>query len=102
MADEVLDHAPNDLTPAELVVLLALALSARDKDRIARYQVDVATLANRTRRPPGSVRNALSNLTQRGLICPLLTARAGRSQQYEIAKLQHHHRYTTVSHPHDT
>ena len=92
---EVLDHAPESLSETERWVLVAIAESARDRDRIARYGTDVETLARRTRRTPGTVRNALSSLTGKGLIKPLLAARRGIVQHYQVAKLEQHHRFVT-------
>lgn len=92
---EVLDHAPEDLTESERWVLVAIAEAARDKDRIARYETDVETLARRTQRSPGTVRNCLSSLTSKGLIKPLLAAHRGKVQHYQVAKLEQHHRFIT-------
>jgi hypothetical protein len=51
---EVLDHAPSDLTPAELVVLLVLAHDARDSTRECWPGID--TIAERARMHPTSLR----------------------------------------------
>lgn len=51
---EVLDHAPADLTPAELVVLLVLAHDARDDTRQCWPGID--TIAQRARMHPTSLR----------------------------------------------
>ena len=94
---EVLENAPEDLTPAELLTLIALAEDAHDKTRHAAYS-DVATLARKIRRPPGTVRNALSELTRRGLIVPTRTGGVGRGkyhQEYDLVRLHPHHRETT-------
>lgn len=90
---EVLDHAPEDLTLSELLVLIAIAEDARDRDRRANYS-DLETLITRTRIKPGTVRNALSNLARRGLIVPQLERvhRGGAHQEYVVAKLNHGHR----------
>lgn len=90
---EVLDNAPEDLTPAELLVLVAIGEDARERDRLAIYS-DVATLVTRTRCKPGTVRNALSSLTRRGLIIPTVDRvhRGGKHQEYRVPKLQPHHR----------
>lgn len=90
---DVFDHAPEDLKPAELLVLLALAEDARDRDRRAAYS-DVATLRRRTRLAPGTIRNALSTLTARCLIEPTydVVHRGGQHQEYVVAKLNGHHR----------
>ena len=99
LVGEILDHAPADLTPAELLVLLALAADARDTDRIARFKSSVDALTYRTRLAPGSVRNTLSKLVARGLIRPLLTHvhRGGKHQEYELAKVGQDHRFATIN-----
>lgn len=95
MVGEVLDYAPESLSESERWVLVAVAEAARDKDRVARYETDVETLARRTQRSPGTVRNSLSSLTAKGLIKPLLAARRGLVQHYQVAKLEQHHRFVT-------
>jgi hypothetical protein len=96
---EILDYAPADLTPCQLVVLLALGEAAPERDRIARHNSSVADLARRARRPAGSVRNALAELARRGLIRPIHkgTHKGGRHQEYEIARLGNGHRLATMS-----
>ena len=94
---EVLDYAPEDITESERWVLVAIAEAARDADRIARYETDVDTLSRRTQRTPGTVRNCLSTLTAKGLIKPLLAARRGIVQHYQVAKLEQHHRFVTYT-----
>lgn len=93
IADEVLDNAPEDLTTAELLVLTAIALDARETDRTARFS-DVESLTRRTRLKPGTVRNALSSLTRRALITPTKNRvhRGGQHQEYVVARLAHSHR----------
>ena len=95
---EILDNAPTDLTTAELVVLIAIGEDARDKDRIALYS-DVESLVYRTRLRPGTVRNALSVLTSKALIEPLVerVARGGKHQEYRVERLQPHHREATIN-----
>lgn len=97
LVGEVLDHAPQDLRPAEFLTLIVLAEDARDTDRLARYS-DLASLTMRTRMAPGTVRNALSELVRRGLVNPVHpnVHRGGRHQEYTIAKLDNHHRRTTI------
>lgn len=97
LVGEVLDYAPADLTPAETLVLVALAEAAKDRDRTARFQCSVDVLATRTRLSSGTVRNALSHLTRRGLIRPLIkgVSRGGRHQEYELARLETRHRFAT-------
>lgn len=98
---DVLDHAPN-LPDTEWRVLITLAEDANERDRTARY-CSVTTIANRTRRAEGTVRNALSQLTARGLIRPLLKAHRGKVQHYEVARFETAHRFVTYaqngSHP---
>lgn len=87
LVGEVLDNAPTDLRPAELLVLIVLAEDARDRDRRSRFS-DVASICHRGRLAPGTTRNALSELVRRGLLIPLHEkARIGLHQEYEIAKL---------------
>lgn len=90
---EVLDNAPDDLTTAEFLVLLAIGEDARDRDRRSAYS-DVETLVHRTRLKPGTVRNALSSLARRALIVPLKDRvhRGGHHQEYEVVKLRPEHR----------
>lgn len=90
---EVFDNAPEDLTTAELLVLLAIGEDARDRDRVAQFS-DVESLVRRTRLKPGTVRNALSSLSRRALIKPLKKRvhRGGDHQEYEVTKLTHAHR----------
>lgn len=94
---EVLDHAPEDLTQAELLTLVAVAEDARDKDRVSTYS-DVETLVRRTRLKPGTVRNALSNLCRRALLEPLVgrVQRGGKHQEYKVARLTRDHRNATL------
>lgn len=90
---EVFDNAPEDLTSAELLVLLCLAEDARERDRLARFS-DVESVTRRTRLKPGTVRNALTTLRQRGLVIAQRTAvhRGGVHQEYVVTKLDPHHR----------
>jgi hypothetical protein len=91
---EVLDNAPVDLTNAELLVLVALGEDARDRDRIAQHS-DLESLVRRTRLKPGTIRNALSELTSRALIVPQrkTTYRGGFGhQEYAITRLYTEHR----------
>lgn len=95
---EVMDHAPEDLRPAEYVVLLVIAEDARDRDRISRYS-DLESLTRRARIKPGTIRNALSELTRRALIEPLHANvhRGGRHQEYRVTELKPHHRAASVT-----
>lgn len=87
LVGEVLDNAPTDLRPAELLVLIVLAEDARDTSRRSRYS-DVASICHRARLAPGTARNALSELVARGLLIPLhQRARIGLHQEYELASL---------------
>lgn len=88
LVGEVLDHAPLDLTPLELLILVALAETARDTTRTATYGANVDTLADRVRSTPGSVRNALQRLRGRGLIVALHEKpRKGLAQEYRIPRM---------------
>lgn len=97
---EVADYAPADLTVAERFVFVMLAEAARDTDRTARHDCSVEDLVRRTGLKPGTVRNALTELTSRGLIRRLVAnvhrGKGGRHQEYELAKLAQHHRFTTT------
>lgn len=93
---EVLKHAPEDLTTAQLLVLVALGEDARDRDRLARYS-SVANLHTKTRLAPGSIKNILKQLTDRGLILPLHRAQIGTVQHYRLAELREHHRSATTT-----
>ena len=99
LVGEVLDHAPADLTTAELLVLIAIAESAKDADRTARYRVSVEDLSWRTRLKAGTIRNALSTLVNRGLLRPLVerVSRGGKHQEYAIARLDEGHRFCTLT-----
>lgn len=97
LVGEVLECAPADLTPAEMLVLIALAESARDTDRLARYHTSAARIADRTRLSPGTVRNALSQLARRGMIARQKEAvTKGVVQTYKLAELAEHHRIVTA------
>lgn len=88
MVAEVLDNAPEDLTQLELVVLVALAETARESDRTARYNASADALADRARSTPSSVRNVLGRLKERGLIIPVhAKPRKGKSQEWTIPKM---------------
>lgn len=62
---EVLDHAPAELTPAELLVLVAIARDADDTTREA--EPGMRRLARITRLEPDSVRRVLQRLRDRKL-----------------------------------
>jgi hypothetical protein len=98
---EVLEHAPEDLTPAQMLVYVALAEDARDHGahaRQARYESSLNALMRRTRLKSGTVRNALAELVGRGLIIPLNgRARPGLVQHYQLPELLEHHRGTAVA-----
>lgn len=98
MVGEVLTNAPADLTHLELLVLVALAETAPDRDRIARHGAGADDLADKVRSTPGSVRNTLQRLKSRGLIEPLFEKpRKGLSQNYRITRLQPAHRKAVLS-----
>lgn len=98
---EVLEHAPEDLTAAQMLVFVSLAEDAREKGtyaRQARYESSVDDLMRRTRLKAGTVRNALAELVRRGLLVPLNgRARPGIVQHYRIPVLYEHHRRTTAA-----
>lgn len=94
---EVLDYAPDDLTDAELLVLVALAENARDTGPDARItKTSAAAIAKRVRRSPGTVQNVLVELRRRGLIAAQHKASRGHAQNYRIHQLEAHHRATTT------
>ena len=94
---EVLDNAPDDLRPAELLVLIALAEDARDRDRLARFS-DLTNLTRRTRLGPGTIKNALSELAARALIKPVHEKpRRGLHQEWHVAHLADQHRHARVT-----
>lgn len=101
IASEVYEHAPEDLTQAELTVLAVLALDAREADRIARYS-DVESLHRLTRLKAGTIRNALTTLAHRGLITRRvdIVHKGGKHQEYVVTKLHPHHRNASL--PSDT
>lgn len=98
LADEILDHAPADLSPAEMLVLVALALDARESDRQARFHCSTDDLVRRTRLKAGTVRNAISSLCARGLIRRVheRVHKGGKHQEYILAKLGQRHRFATI------
>lgn len=88
LVGEVLKYAPYDLRLLDRFVLVALAEAARDEDRTARQHVTQDDLADKLQSTPGSVRNALHRLAQRGLIQPVyLQPRKGLAQNWRISKL---------------
>jgi hypothetical protein len=96
MVGEVLNHAPVDLRMLDRFVLVALAETAQEKDRIARYESSAEAIADRIQSTAPSVRNALARLKQRGLIVPQLTKiHRGHAQQWLIPKLTESHRRAT-------
>ena len=97
---EVLDHAPGDLRPGDLLVLIALAEDAHDKDRTARGKASADAIAYRVRSTPSSVRNALQRLKQRSLIRPVHDrVHRGQAQHWTITKLSDYHREGARSWP---
>jgi ribosomal protein L40E len=64
LLNEVLDHAPEDLTQAELLVLLVLAENARDATRECWPGSDF--LVRRTRMQPRGIRQAIARIEARG------------------------------------
>lgn len=90
---EVLDHAPDDLRPLDMLVLIALAEDAFDTDRTARRRSSSEELAYRARSTPGSVRQALKRLRDRGLIRPVhAKVGPGKQQNWVVANLSSYHR----------
>lgn len=98
MVGEVLDHAPNDLRPLDLLVLVALAEAAHESDRTAIKNSSADAIAYRIRSTPGSVRNSLSRLKSRGLIRPKHNKiHTGQSQNWTLTKLSSYHREATIT-----
>lgn len=96
LVGEVLNHAPVDLRMLDRFVLVALAETAQDKDRTARYSSSAEAIADRIQSTPPSVRNALARLRARGLIVPQIAkCRRGQAQHWYIVKLTESHRTTT-------
>lgn len=80
---EVMDHAPEDLTPAERLILLVVAEDIRDEDpgRQTWPKFNAALLARRTGLTgKGSLKDALQRLARRGLEIrvPLTVGKDGR------------------------
>lgn len=93
LVGEVLDHAPADLRGLDLLVLVALAEAAHDKDRTAYKDSSADAIAYRVRSTPSSVRNALGRLRQRALIRPVhATVGPGKAQNWILTKLSDYHR----------
>jgi hypothetical protein len=75
LSREVWDHAPEELTPAELVVLLAIAEGAQAHDRtdkIGRFwpaRTWGGDFQARARMTPDGLRRVLQRLAKRGLEC---------------------------------
>lgn len=65
LIEEVLDHSPADLTPAERMILIVLARHANDQTRECWPSID--TIARQTGIQAGSVSKALQRLGKRGL-----------------------------------
>lgn len=98
LVQEVLDHAPDDITPAELVVLLAIAERASNLTRVAYPSKDGTwNLARRCRLTPDGLRRVFQRLAARGLEVrvsfgvdgkgrPVYACR-GRSTDYRLPKL---------------
>lgn len=96
LVGEVLQYAPIDLRMLDRFVLVALAESANDKDRIARHNSSGDAIATRICSTPSSVRNALGRLRQRGLIVPQLDrTKPGQSQEWRLVQLDQTHRVST-------
>lgn len=94
---EVLDNAPADLTKQELLVLVSLAESAFDRDRIAIRDASADAIADRTRSTPSAVRNTLVDLKERGLIVPMIDRPTrGHAQHWYIPRLSKEHRSAMV------
>lgn len=96
LVGEVLDYAPTDLTPLQRLVLVCIAEDARERDRTARYTTSLTDLEKRTCAARGSVKNALGELTRRGLIKPLHRAQIGTVQHYRLTELYEHHREAVI------
>lgn len=73
LIQEVLDHAPEDITSSEMVVLLVLAESARDASREA--WPGMQELARRCRLTPDGVQKVLRRLAGRGIDVRVVVAK---------------------------
>lgn len=91
---EVLENAPETLTPLELLVLVSLAESAREADRTVRGGAgSAAVVAHRVRAHESSVRRTLARLVALGLVKPVhQRAHRGQAQLYRITELHEWHR----------
>lgn len=90
---EVMHHAPDDLPKLDLLVLIALAEDAHDKDRTARKECSAEAIAYKVRSTPSSVRNALKRLKDRALIRPVhAKVSRGHQQNWAITPLSSYHR----------
>jgi hypothetical protein len=96
---EVLEHAPADLTAAEMLVYITLAEEARDRGRSACVPAD--RIAFRARLSVGTVYKALGELGRRGLILGQNRARLGTTQRYTLVALVEGHRKVTRRTKHD-
>lgn len=82
---EILDNAPEDLTQLELLVLIALAETAKDTTRTATFGTSCEQIAHRIRSTPASVKSTLFRLRHRGLIVGVHDKpRKGLAQEYTI------------------
>lgn len=98
LVGEVLNNAPTDLPMLDRFVLTALAEAAPDRDRTARYNASADAIADRIGSTPGSVRNALTRLKDRGLITPVHAhVRRGKSQEWTLTRLTTHHRKAVLT-----
>lgn len=84
---EVLKYAPADLTPLQKLVLVALAESAREDDRTARYGTSCDALADVCNSTPGAMKQTLYTLRHRGLIVGLNKPRRGLTQHYRLTPM---------------
>ena len=96
---EVFEHAPEDLTQAQMMVLLSIAEQANEKTRIAKFRTSLVHLERRTRLKRGTLKNALGELVRRGLIARQFErGQIGTVQHYRVAELLEHHRNATATH----
>lgn len=90
---EVLNNAPEDLSPLERLTLVCLAHAAHPTDRQARAGSSTKVLARQAAVTEDAMRHVLMRLRERGLIVALVDRpNRGRGQNYYLPKLEEHHR----------
>lgn len=86
IVDEVLDHSPKDLTPGERLVLVVLASHANDQTRICWPGMD--NIVRRTGMHEDTIRRAINQLRDHGLLQRRNVAHRGARTEYQISALR--------------